>query len=101
VERACFATAYVIALFEAYGLADATSSSCSDVVGQEEGAGEGGVGSVIGGESVGSVVGEERAAYCGGRSDEARVVFAESFGALEGTWALGALAHRLLVDTPR
>jgi hypothetical protein len=72
IDRACFGVSYVIALLEAYGLVRVDDDS-QRKIGEEE---------------------EEAAASAA----PARVVFADSFGDFEASWALGALISRLMED---
>jgi len=99
VARACFGSAYVLSLLSAYGLLDQGNmqfqSSPAEGPPQEEGEVD-----EKGKEGVGDEEMEKEAKHALPR-DVPRVVFAESFKGFEGSWALGALVHRLLADPPR
>jgi len=98
VERLCFGAAYVLELLSAYGLlrpehnmnananapADDYNSTSSDHDNDH----------ALNNETA-HAVGRD-----GSGNGGARVVFVESFGELEASWALGALVHRLLSEPP-
>jgi hypothetical protein len=89
VERLCFGAAFVLELLAAYGLLR-TDPGCETASNDAASA-----------HASGSGRGDHDQTACessGGGG--ARVVFAESFGDLEASWALGALVHRLLVEPP-
>lgn len=102
VERLCFGAAYVLELLSAYGLLRPEHEAITTTSGGGAGAESGNDSSTSNDDNDDVNVGAPRLV---GRSDSsgsegARVVFVESFGEVEASWALGALVHRLLAEPP-